>query len=386
MVILNAKISSLISEKSLLIGFKSIIKFESYSNTYLGSNYYGVVELLSQPNPLDYCINDCLVDGNECIGVSLNKTHCFLYKDLVYSKARSDSFESYVLPHSVGFTVENFGLISHYLSISEKKLDSCLRKCLEQAAKCDYITYMQNANDFKCYFSSASNAEEAEHAGDNNLIHEHLYEDVNSKILVLDSKQKHYDLYEMMNTKYLDDTSQEDSDWTNMFYTHNAKQCWFHCEQDPAKKCAAASFLHTNFSSPTFRFEQHYNCFLFKKGFKEDSELEARKLDSNSRWTSFVNINGYERKINSQLSEHFKKTYLFYSSQRQGDVDENLPFMSLTECLNICTDTDNCHSVLYSQKICNLFKAVPDVPSLSNVNEHWSDSEILLINKNKGII
>ncbi len=371
-----------LANKPATLGFKTQIKFQYYKQTFMGANkYYNLIQNLN----VNDCLNECLLDSdstNGCIGVSVNQTHCFLYKDLIYLKEANHNINSYILPYSMGFTIESFALKSHYFNITEKTLEACVRKCLMDQ-KCDYITYRQfkSINDLTCKFSSNyHNSELHHHVLNRNQIKtdsdEDLYEDNNSNILIMNSKKKHYDLYEMNNTKF--ERHQEDAE--HSFYTKNSLQCWFHCDIDI--ECQAASFLQ---NQPIMSIESFSNCFLFKKGVALQVESN---LKTNLSWVSYMNVKGFEKmsSVNVDLSEHFEKQYFLYSPSNQIERKVNL-----TDCLDYCTNTDNCMSVLFdkSNLNCILYKGVPstyhnDDESNQVVNfKRDDDHRILLINTNR---
>jgi hypothetical protein len=180
------------------------------------------------------------------------------------------------------------------------------------------------------------------------------------------------------NTKF--ERHQEDAE--HSFYTKNSLQCWFHCDIDI--ECQAASFLQ---NQPIMSIESFSNCFLFKKGVALQVESN---LKTNFSWVSYMNVKGFEKmsSVNVDLSEHFEKQYFLYSPSNQIERKVNL-----TDCLDYCTNTDNCMSVLFdkSNLNCILYKGVPstyhnDDESNQLVNfKRDDDHRILLINTNRGL-
>lgn len=371
-------IQNKLTNKQISLGFRTQVKFQFYKQTFMGNKYYNLIQGLN----VSSCLKECLLDSTTgCIGVSTNLTNCFLYKDLIYSKEKNQNIDSYILPYSLGFTVNSFALKSYYFNVTEKTLEACIKKCLIDHAKCDYITYRQfkSINDLTCKFSSTYfNSQIQYHIMKNNQIetdaNEDLYEDIHSSILILNPRKKHYDLYVMNGTRFV--SQNEDPNYS--FYTQNSLQCWHHCDVDV--ECQAASYLQ---NYPLLSIEYFSNCFLFKKGV-------GLQVNSNSKWESYINVKGFEKmsSMNIELNEHFIKNFFLFSPNNQLNQ-----MVNLTDCLEFCSNTDNCMSVLFdkSNLNCTLFKGVPSNSfqmeeetnqpvDIKRENNH----HILLINTNRG--
>ena len=364
---LNRELSELVNSlDKTTLGFKSNIKFNFYEKTYMGSEYYQVFENVNNKTE---CLNECLLDSfSQCIGVSFNQTHCLLYKDLVYIKQQNRAFDSYVLPHSVGFTINSHGLKSHYVNLTERSLDACVVKC-QADEKCDYITYKQykQISDLTCKFSSSRQFNNLKRDGDLDVDNnEDLYQDENSKILILDAKQKQFNLYVLNSTKFVATLNRLSSPtWDSSFYTQNAIQCWYHCDVDT--ECQAASYS----KQTNKHVESFSNCFLFKK----DDVLQVDSTANLTQWQSYINFKDFERMLNADLSAQWTKKFYLYS---------DLKLKNLTDCLEMCASMDFCISVEYNKvrMLCTLYKGVPANDNDASTLNH--QTTLFLINTNRG--
>ena len=263
---INAKLEQLrlsyadeFHKSSLVIGFKTRVKYEKLSGIFLGANYYKNTSKIKEKEA--GCFRSCL-NEDECIGVSYKSNNCFYFNDVKYSKSEEKSSVSYVRSHTLGYHVNKYGLSLFNNSITEMKLESCLEKCYE--SDCGYITYKRGMSakisDYLCSFT---------HSVDTGL---NVYED-ESRFIVVNEKSR-YRSNEIARMRVSGEAYDE-------LYAASQRECWFYCEHE--SKCNAASFKLENFDRKNLKFEARFNCILFNNG---------ETVSNDKNWVSYLNIKG----------------------------------------------------------------------------------------------